>query len=37
MSARTTRLRRDEGLTPEQLAARERWQCIWNVGEQRSP
>ena len=31
MSARTTRLRRDESLTPEQLAARERWQPIWTV------
>jgi voltage-gated potassium channel len=31
MSAGTTRLPRDEGLTPAQLAARERWQRIWTV------
>jgi voltage-gated potassium channel len=31
MPARTRPLRRDEGLTAEQLAARERWQRIWTV------
>jgi hypothetical protein len=31
MSARTTARRGDDALTPEQLAARERWQHIWTL------